>query len=850
MVSQVHIVPHMHWDREWYFTAEESQLLLLNNMEEAFTMLENNAEYPCYILDGQTAILEDYFSMKPDQKDRFQKLVKSGKLRIGPWYTQTDAMVVSGESITRNLLLGFKDCKNFGSIMKIGYLPDSFGQSAQMPMILNGFGIKRSMFWRGTSERSGTNKTEFIHKSKDGSTVTCQVLPLGYAIGKYLPENADELYKRMEKYFPVLDKGTTTGHILLPNGHDQMPIQKNIFQVMDTLSTLYPNRKFVLSDYESVFDQLREEDLDVIEGEFLDGKYMRVHRSIYSSRSDIKMMNTRLENKLTNILEPLATMAHSLGFEYYAGFIEDIWKLLLKNHAHDSIGCCCSDKVMREIKMRFELAEEKIDRMIDYYKRKITDAIPCDQGLDKVVAFNMLPYSRETVIRTQIITRMKDFCLVDENRKIYNYQIIEAQEIDPGLVDRQIVHYGNYDPFICYTIEFYANLPAMGYKTFLIQNGKHNEKNKQECDILQNQFYRIEIHLNGCLTIEDRETGRIYKDVLMLEDGADGGDSYDYSPIENDWILTSQHAQAEIVKTKFENTQEADVKITMAIPKDLEERKQKEASGSLEVHYHLTLKNNEKNIEFKLKVNNQAKDHRVRFYIPQCMASKYTVADNQFGQIYRKLKDPAMEYWKVENWSERPDGIYPMLSYVKMDKDRLTFITNSIREYEAVNDTLMAITLFRSTGYLGLENLIRRPGRPSGIKMETLDHQLLGCQTYEFALACTENDTAAQIAKAYVTPVVTYNKMPYNAMKMNDVSFQVPFSYSLLKLENSSFIVTALKQAEDKNGYILRGYNASNTEICVQIESKYKTSEIDLKEDPITSSNDILPSQVRTYRLI
>ena len=134
--------------------------------------------------------------------------------------------------------------------------------------------------------------------------------------------------------------------------------------------------------------------------------------------------------------------------------------------------------------------------------------------------------------------------------------------------------------------------------------------------------------------------------------------------------------------------------------------------------------------------------------------------------------------------------------------------------------------------------------------METLDHQLLGCQTYEFALACTENDTAAQIAKAYVTPVVTYNKMPYNAMKMNDVSFQVPFSYSLLKLENSSFIVTALKQAEDKNGYILRGYNASNTEICVQIESKYKTSEIDLKEDPITSSNDILPSQVRTYRLI
>ena len=42
MANQVHIVPHMHWDREWYFSAEESKLLLLNNMEEILEMLENN----------------------------------------------------------------------------------------------------------------------------------------------------------------------------------------------------------------------------------------------------------------------------------------------------------------------------------------------------------------------------------------------------------------------------------------------------------------------------------------------------------------------------------------------------------------------------------------------------------------------------------------------------------------------------------------------------------------------------------------------------------------------------------------------------------------------------------------
>lgn len=71
-------------------------------------------------------------------------------------------MVVAGESIVRNLLYGKLDCDNFGGRMMIGYLPDSFGQSAAMPKILNGFGIEKSLFWRGYSERLGVNKTEFL----------------------------------------------------------------------------------------------------------------------------------------------------------------------------------------------------------------------------------------------------------------------------------------------------------------------------------------------------------------------------------------------------------------------------------------------------------------------------------------------------------------------------------------------------------------------------------------------------------------------------------------------------------------------------------------------------------------
>ena len=168
----------------------------------------------------------------------------------GPWYTQTDTTLVSGESIVRNLMYGIRDCLAFGEPMKIGYLPDSFGMSSQLPHIYNGFGITRTMFWRGCSERHGTDKTEFLWQSQDGSEVTAQVLPLGYAIGKYLPEDEAGLRKRLDTYFEVLEKASVTKEILLPNGHDQMPLQQNIFAVMDKLREIYPQRQFVMSRFE------------------------------------------------------------------------------------------------------------------------------------------------------------------------------------------------------------------------------------------------------------------------------------------------------------------------------------------------------------------------------------------------------------------------------------------------------------------------------------------------------------------------------------------------------------------------------------------------------------------------
>ncbi|MFI2958825.1 MULTISPECIES: mannosylglycerate hydrolase [Priestia] len=841
-MKNVHIVPHMHWDREWYFSTEESRILLVNNMEEILHMLETNPDYPYYVLDGQTSILEDYFAVKPENKERVKALVTKGKLIIGPWYTQTDEMVVGGESIVRNLLYGLKDCEEFGSSMKIGYLPDSFGQSAQMPQILNGFDIHYSIFWRGTSERHGTDKTEFYWRTEDGSKVLVQLFPLGYAIGKYLPEDESELQKRIDKYFAVLDRGATTKNIILPNGHDQMPIQQNIFTIMDKLKTLYPEREFFLSKYENVFEELeKNEDLPLLQGEFLDGKYMRVHRSIYSTRTDIKAANTRIENKITNVLEPLASMAYKLGFEYHHGLIELIWKEIMKNHAHDSIGCCCSDKVHREIMNRFFLAEEKTDQLIEFYKRKIVDSVQADNDFDRLAAFNFLPYKREEVLTTTIITKLKTFTLTDKDDNQVPFDVLNSEVMDPGLIDRQIVHYGNYDPFIKYTVQFKDTLPSMGYKTyFVVPSEQDSIQNQcQQVKEIETEFYHITANKNGTINLFDKQLNQLFNNVLLLENGGDDGDEYDFSPLENEQLLYSNNVNATVLMT--ENKYEATVEIhyTFDVPKNLEARKYRNINSSIDISMKLIIPMHKQIISIEMEINNQAEDHRLRALIPTEIASSFSVSDNQFGTIKRDVYDSAMDLWQQEGWDERPDSIYPMLSFVSLaDYNKgVSVLTNSIREYEIIGENYetIALTLFRSVGTLGKEELIRRPGRPSGIKLPTPDSQMIGKLRLEFALVTHSNSAnIARIAKHYTTPVHFYNKIPFNAMKLNKENISTPMSFSLLTEENSDMVISTLKKAEKDSALILRFYNAASKEKIALFKLKAEeVYEINLNEKPI-----------------
>ncbi|MEL7210714.1 MAG: alpha-mannosidase, partial [Actinomycetota bacterium] len=149
MARTVSIVPHTHWDREWYAPFQQFRLDLVDLVDELLSRLDDDPSYRHFQLDGQVAAVDDYLQLRPEQAPTITRLNRTGRLSLGPWYTLPDEFLVSGETLVRNLRMGMDRAADLGGAMAVGYLPDMFGHVDQMPQLLRSFGLDHAVVWRG-----------------------------------------------------------------------------------------------------------------------------------------------------------------------------------------------------------------------------------------------------------------------------------------------------------------------------------------------------------------------------------------------------------------------------------------------------------------------------------------------------------------------------------------------------------------------------------------------------------------------------------------------------------------------------------------------------------------------------
>ena len=181
----VAIVPHTHWDREWYEPFQTFRMRLVKLLDALLPMLESDPSYARFLLDGQTAVIDDYLEIRPEARATLQRLAAAGRISIGPWMVLMDEFMVSGETIVRDLQFGLARGSELGGAMQVGYLPDMFGHVAQMPQIIRLAGIEHAVVWRGVP--AAVEQTAFWWQAPDGSRVRAEYLYGSYSNGRDLP---------------------------------------------------------------------------------------------------------------------------------------------------------------------------------------------------------------------------------------------------------------------------------------------------------------------------------------------------------------------------------------------------------------------------------------------------------------------------------------------------------------------------------------------------------------------------------------------------------------------------------------------------------------------------------------
>ena len=500
MTEQLNVVlvPHTHWDREWYQTFQQFRMRLVHVVNTLLDILDNDPDFTHFMLDGQTIILDDFLEVHPEQEERLKRYTRTGRISIGPWYLQPDEFLVSGESLIRNLQIGRRSAAAFGEAMRVGYVPDTFGHIAQLPQILRGVGIDNAVFWRGVG--SEARKSEFYWTAPDGSSVLVLHLadPVGYSNARDMPLSPTEFVTRTILLASTLLPKATTTTLLFMNGSDHLAPQAGLPAVIaaanERLAHLSPEHFRLLTGFEPAgrtprpagedqhqqspaFDGIHirigslaeyvaavtrdiqragQDALQTLTGEMRSSQYAHLLPSVLSTRMWIKQQNAATEHLLERWVEPLTAWAAQQGAPYPGGLVQLAWKYLLHNQPHDSICGCSIDQVHRENRVRFDqsqqIGEQLVQEAMKYLVARVDTRPPAalsaraeqiSRVAIPIVVFNPAPGPRTEAVQAnmQLAALSSKAVIVDEHGVSLPFTVLKKwqQEIGSMPFSREMI---------------------------------------------------------------------------------------------------------------------------------------------------------------------------------------------------------------------------------------------------------------------------------------------------------------------------------------------------------------------------------------------------------------------------
>ena len=329
-----HVINHTHWDREWFLTHEYTTAWIPALIDSISDLASINPDYE-FLFDGQALVIEDLLLTRPEYRDKVHELISKGNLTIGPVYSQPDWRMVSGELHARNLQYGVGDAEALGGTADVAWLVDTFGHISQAPQILALAGVDSGYVWRGMPQMTPV----FRWEGADGTQLVTVDLFGGYRNLYGITKTEDIAVDRLVAEVDKLESSYGELPIPLFDGYDLDTAPEDPVRYYADVDV--PDRiEVVASSPREYIDAVMPflDGAPTITGELLSGKYGSTFPGSLSARTYLKVLHHDAEVAMHRIVEPLATLATTVGRPYDGETYERLSRELLQNGVHD---CLC-----------------------------------------------------------------------------------------------------------------------------------------------------------------------------------------------------------------------------------------------------------------------------------------------------------------------------------------------------------------------------------------------------------------------------------------------------------------------------------------------------------------------------
>jgi alpha-mannosidase len=889
----IHVVPHTHWDREWYEPFEAYRVRLVKMVDRLIEVLEGDAGFRHFHFDGQTAAIEDYLEVYPEDLPDVAKLVADGRLAVGPWRILMDEFLCSPETIVRNLRQGLAMTERLGGATTLGYIPDSFGHIGQMPQILALAGMTDACVWRGVP--FAVDRTAFWWEAPDGTRLRTLYLATSYSNGATLPETFEELMVRCKRILADLAPFSPGSVALAMNGTDHRGAEEHLPRLFAEANARQDEIEIRLGSMAEYVREAPRDDLPQWRGEMRSSARANLLMGVLSARMPLKIGEFMASTMLERYAEPLSAIAGTDP----GRLLDGAWKGMVENSAHDSVCGCGVDAVADQVAHRYAYAV----RVADLVARDALEALAAridvsDLEGEAALLFNPSPLPREGVcevtlslpcapehvafrapdgtlhpaqpleVTPQVVVDMKmratelaRLVPTIHSRMIgplyINGLTVEGNEIDldlgavpVGQLDVEVAkreveslvhsqprarfHIRATGPPIVRTLIGTGSVGGLGWTTLVPEEAELSPSPSVRASAteLSNEHLQVRVNPDGTVDLTHRSTGARFTGALALRDGGDAGDEYTYSPPERDLIID---APAEVAVTVVaDGPLEARVRVETRrkLPASLAPGRRSRGRRTvwMPITISYALRAGEPFLRADVVLTNLADDHRLRIHVPLGFRAERSFGDAPFWVQERGLESEGAGH-------EHPLPTFPARRFVDASDGEigLAVLLAGTPEFELLDGSEIAVTLLRSVGWLSRQDLRFRSG-PAGPGFEAPGAQLKGEHRYSLALYPHAGDWI----RGAVAGEAERFSLPLRATGLRGHAGDLARAGTALRIEPDAVRLSALERRA--GGVEARIYNAAPQPVDARIHigaplTRSRAEIVDLTGKPVATAS-------------